>query len=238
MAPISNRLLPRFGRWLRRTFIAGLLVTVPIGITIWIIVWLFDNIDGFLQQFIFRIFGRNYWGVGFAVTVVIVFVVGVIANNMIGRRIVRLGESMLDKVPIIRPIYTALREIFQSFNTEEMANGYIQVVLVEFPTKGMRTLGFITNEAVDPEGKKLISVFIPHAPNPMTGYMEIVREESIIRTELSVEEALKMVVSAGRMMPRGFKDVGWVNGVKQRGSTPSDAPVGVDPGKPGPAPGK
>jgi uncharacterized membrane protein len=189
----------------RTVFIAGLLVTVPIGLTIWIFYWMFTNIDGWLQPLIQRVFGSSIPGVGFAIILALVFIIGTIMTNVVGRRIVRWGEHMLGKVPIARRLYVALKEIAQSFSNPE-ATGFMQVVLVEFPIKGMKTIGFITNEATDEDGRKVINVFIPTAPNPTTGFMEIAREEDIMRTNISVEDALKMVVSGGRMSPKNLAE--------------------------------
>jgi uncharacterized membrane protein len=193
------------GRWFRRTFIAGILVVVPIGITVWILIWIFNSIDNMLRPLVFKLFGINVPGIGFGITVILIFVIGAIMSNVIGKRLVQWGEGQLGKIPILRQIYLSLREIFQSFSGQKNP-GFLQVVLVEFPTKGMRSIGFITNETVDINGKNIINVFIPHAPNPMTGYMEIVGEESITRTNISIEDGLKMVVSAGRMSPKDLKE--------------------------------
>ncbi len=192
-------------RWLRRTFIAGLLVTVPIGLTVWIIVWSFNNIDGMLQPVIRTAFGRNIPGIGFAITLILIFLIGAVTTNVLGRRFVRWGESILGKIPIARHLYIAFREVFQGFS-DQNTSSFLAVVLVEFPAKGMRTIGFITNESVDNNGGKVITVFIPNAPNPMSGFIEILREKDIIRTDIAVEDALKMVVSGGRMSPKTLSD--------------------------------
>ena len=197
----------RFWRWLlsklRTTFIAGLIVVVPIGLTVWILIWIFNGIEGLLAPLVQLVFGRPIPGVGFGVTVVLIFVIGAITTNVIGRRLVRWSESMLGKVPIARHLYVAFREVFRGFS-EENAHGFLSVVLVEFPAKGMRTIGFITYEAVDRDGKPVINVFIPTAPNPTSGFLEILREEDIIRTSIAVEDALKMVISGGRMSPKNL----------------------------------
>jgi len=124
----------------------------------------------------------------------------VIARNVIGKRIIKYGESLLARVPIFRLLYRSIRQIVDSFSTPDKTD-FMQVVLVEFPRKGMRAIGFITNEVMDRNGTKLISVLIPNAPNPTSGFLEIVKEEDIIRTSISIDEAMKMVVSAGKMMP-------------------------------------
>ncbi|HXY74337.1 MAG TPA: DUF502 domain-containing protein [Dehalococcoidales bacterium] len=187
-------------KWLRTAFLAGIFVVVPIGISIWILIWIFNSVDGLLGPLVKHIFGRNIPGVGFGFTIVVIFVVGAIMSNVLGKRLVRWGEHQLGKVPLLNRVYGTLRDIFQSFSGNE-TRGFMQVVLVEFPSKGMHSIGFITNEAKDKNGKKIINVFIPHAPNPMTGYMQIVGEESITRTNISIEEGLKLVVSVGRICP-------------------------------------
>jgi uncharacterized membrane protein len=171
--------------------------------TIWIITWLFEQVDQLLQPVIQAIFGEPIVGVGFGVVVVLILLVGIIATNVIGKRIVRWGEELLGKVPVIRRLYVALKEVFQSFSNPG-ATAFLQVVLIDFPFRGMKTLGFITKEEVDEDGKKIINVFVPTAPNPIGGFLEIVREEDIIRTDIPVEEALKMVVSVGSMSPKGL----------------------------------
>ena len=195
----------RFLRKLRMVVIAGLVVTVPIGITIWILVWLFNAIDNLLQPIIRFFFGREIIGVGFGAIVILVLVIGLIATNVIGKRIVRWGESLLSKVPLTRTIYVALKEVAQSFNNPKK-NQFMQVVLIEFPTKGLKTIAFITNEETDKNGKKFINLFVPTALNPTGGFIEIVREEDIVRTNLTVEEGLKLAVSAGSMSPQGLGD--------------------------------
>ncbi|MDD5288869.1 MAG: DUF502 domain-containing protein [Dehalococcoidales bacterium] len=205
MAEKGISLWSRFLKRLRAVVIAGLVVTVPIGLTIWIFVWLFNEIDKLLRSFVTRIFGHEIIGVGFGVVIILVLIVGIIATNVIGKRIVRWGESILEKVPITRTIYVALKQVAQSFANPQKTR-FMQVVLIEFPAKGMKTIAFITSEETDKSGRKFFNVFIPTALNPTGGFIEIVREEDITRTNLSVEEGLKMAVSAGSMSPQGLGD--------------------------------
>lgn len=195
----------RFLKKFRDVVLAGLVVTVPIGLTAWIFVWLFTSIDNLLQPFIVKIFGQEIVGVGFAVIVVLVLIVGLVATNVVGKRVIRWGENILEKVPISRAIYVGIKQIMQSF-TEPAKTGFMQAVMVEYPRKGMYTIGFITNEYTDDSGKKLINVFVPTAPNPMSGFVEIVTEEEVVRTSLSIEDALKLIVSAGRTTPKAVGD--------------------------------
>jgi uncharacterized membrane protein len=199
-----------FWKWLvkkvRAHFLAGILVVVPVGITVWILYQGFFWIDNFLQDAVIeRVFGHPIPGVGFAFTVVLIYVIGVIASNVVGRRIIRYGESMLAKVPIARTFYTGIKQIMDSFS-QPNKTGFMQVVLVEFPRRGIRTIGFITNEQSDESGKKLLNVFIPTSPNPTSGFLQILEEDEVIRTSISVDAAIKMVVSGGRMSPKEVSD--------------------------------
>lgn len=188
------------GKKLRTQFLAGILIVVPIGATIWILVWVFTAIDNILQPVIIEILGHAIPGVGFGITIVLIYLVGVIVSNIVGRKLIRYGEFLLRRVPIVRQLYTGTKQILESFSAPGKT-GFMQVVLLEFPRKGMRTIGFITNESSDKSGKKLLSIFIPTAPNPTSGYLQIAREGEIIRTDISVDDALKMIVSAGRVLP-------------------------------------
>ncbi len=194
------------GRKMRGHFLAGILVMVPIGLTVWIFAWIFTGIDDFLQRIAIKpIFGHEITGVGFAITVVLIYVVGVIASNVAGRRMIRYGESLLSRVPIARTLYSGIKQILDSFSAPHKT-GFMQVVLVEFPRRGTRTIGFITNEQSDESGRKLLNVFIPTSPNPTSGFLQILEEDEVIRTDMSVDTALKMVVSGGRISPEEVRD--------------------------------
>ncbi|HUT96836.1 MAG TPA: DUF502 domain-containing protein [Dehalococcoidales bacterium] len=193
------------GRKLRRQFITGILISIPLGASIIILIWVFNTVDNLLQPLITYIWGHNIPGVGFGVTVVLIYLVGVIASNILGKRLIRYGESLIGRVPIFRQLYSTIKHIVDSFSAPEKTS-FLQVVLVEFPRKGMRAIGFVTNEFTDKSGQKLVNVLIPNSPNPMSGFMEIVKEEEVVRTKISVDQALQMIVSAGRMTPDGVND--------------------------------
>ena len=202
----SKRKFPsRVGKKLRRQFGAGILVIVPIVITIMILVWLFGYIDNIAQPVAESLFGRTIPGLGFALTVVLIYLTGVVATSVIGKRLVGYIESLLARVPLFRYLYTSIKQIMVSF-TAPSETKFLQVVLVEFPKKGMRVLGFVTSESRVESGEKLLTVFIPTSPNPTSGYLEIVRENDIIRTNISIDDALKMVLSAGKVSLKEVTD--------------------------------
>ena len=209
----------RFLGKLRSIVIAGLVFTVPIGVTVWIIAWIFHNVDEFLQPIIQRIFGHPITGVGFGVTVVLILVVGLIATNVIGKRVVKWVEEWLEKIPISRLVYSSLRQLIKGF-AEPGQTGYLRVVMVKFPTADMRAIAFLTAEQTGTDGLKYYTVFIPNSPNPATGYLQIVRSEDVTETNISIEDAFKMVVSAGRASPSNLAESVHWNGKTIGDQTP------------------
>jgi len=201
-----NRFL-QSGFWLRLLgrvrshFLAGILVVIPLLATILILKWLFEWVDDLLQPFIRGIAGRPLYGLGFFTTLVIIYVAGVMTTHFGGQRLLQSVERMISRVPIVRAVYNGIKQVVNSF-AEPRETGFMQVVLLEFPRKGIRAIGFVTNEQYDASGKKLLNVFIPTAPNPTSGFLQIVREEDIVRTDMSVDDAVKMIVSAGRLSVR------------------------------------
>ncbi len=192
----------RLVKSLRAQFLVGFFIMVPIAASILILVWLFNSIDNLIQPLLRLMFSRTIPGVGFAIVIVLIYLLGVVASNVVGRRMLRYGESLLAKVPVFRQLYTSIKEITTSFNTPNQTE-FIRVVLVEFPRKGMKAIGFVTNEWHDESGEKLLNVFIPTTPNPTTGFLQIVKEEDVTRTKMSVKDAFKVVISAGKVSPSG-----------------------------------
>ncbi|MEE8413437.1 MAG: DUF502 domain-containing protein [Dehalococcoidales bacterium] len=195
--------------WLNRNlgakFGIGLLTIVPFAGTILILYWIFNNIDNILQPLIEQILGQTIIGLGFGITVLLIFLVGFIASNVIGRRLIQYGESAIPWFPIVHQLYDGIKQIMESFSAPK-GSRRMQPVLTEFPRKGMRVIGFITNELEDESGKKLLTVFIPTSPNPTSGFLQIVEEKEVVRTPMSIEDALKMIVSAGRVVPQEVVD--------------------------------
>ncbi|OGO07333.1 MAG: hypothetical protein A2Y92_03590 [Chloroflexi bacterium RBG_13_57_8] len=181
----------------------GLLVVVPLGASILILIWVFTSIDNILQPIVRAIAGRNIPGVGFGVTIILIYLAGVVARNFLGKKLMIWGNSILVRVPVLRGLYTGIRQIMQSVAATDRAS-FMQVVLVEFPRKEMWTVGFVTKEITTEDGEKFVNVLIPTSPTPWSGYFQILKEKDIIRTQISVEEAVKMIVSGGMTVPPGL----------------------------------
>jgi uncharacterized membrane protein len=187
-------------RWLakqlRNKFFLGILVIAPVSATVWLLIWVFNSIDKILQPAIKSVWEHPVPGVGFGIVILLIFLAGIIASNIIGKRIIVFGEALLDKVPVVRQVYGGIRQVLKSF-VAPGETGFTQVVFVEFPRKGIQSIGFVTNKLYTKSGGQLFTVFIPTAPNPTTGFLQIVKEDEIVPTNITVEEALRMVVSAG-----------------------------------------
>ena len=186
---------------LKTQFLTGIIAIIPISITIWFFIWFFNLIDNILDPITDPIFGRHIPGVGFVVVILLVYLAGVVATNIVGNRLINYAESLLKKVPIVGLIYRSVKQIIDSFSVPS-STGFKHVVVVEFPMKGTRTLGFVTNESQDKSGERLLYLYIPTAPNPTSGFLQIVKEKDVIKIDVSVEDALKTVVSAGKVLPQ------------------------------------
>jgi uncharacterized membrane protein len=196
---ISKQLGAKFG--------IGIITIIPFAATGWIIYWLFIHVDDILQPAIKAIWGTTVPGAGFAATLVLILLVGIIASNVIGKRLIRIGESVIPGLPIVQQLYTGIKQIMESFSPSADEAARMQTVIIEFPRKGMQAIGFVTNEISDESGKKLFLVYIPNSPNPTSGgFLEIAGESEIIRTHISIQDAFKTIVSAGKIVPAEVAD--------------------------------
>jgi len=187
---------------MRRNFITGLLVTVPAALVIIVLVWFFTTIDSVLQPIIEIFFGRTIIGLGFAITIVLIYLAGILASNIVGRRLIEFGEWMVGRLPVLRQLYNAAKQAMASISgVSKTRAAFREVVLVEYPRKGIRTIGFITNEILDADGRKVVTVYLPTTPVPTSGWFILVTEDQLIRTGIPVDTAMKMVISGGIASP-------------------------------------
>ncbi len=188
--------------WLKVRFITGFFVTVPAIATAWLLYVFWDAIDGFFSPGYERIFGRRIPGLGFLTAVILILVMGTIATNVVGRRILARAERLLTRVPIFRSIYPTIKELFASFSPEKRGS-FKEVVLAEHPRKGAFAFGFLTSEFLleGPEGKRqMVTVFVP-TNNLYLGDVIVVPRDEAISTGLSVEEGIRIILSAGTASP-------------------------------------
>jgi uncharacterized membrane protein len=185
--------------FLRSRFVTGLLVAFPLVVTIFFGRFLFDLVDRWADPISTKLFERTIPGFGAALFVLVIFALGVLAHNMIGRRVLRIGDRLFARIPIMRSIYLGTREVTRAF-AGDRSKSFRRVVLVPFPYEGVWGMAFVTGEFEEqtPDGpRRVITVFMPTTPNPTTGFFLVYPEASVRPTDLTVEEALRMVISGG-----------------------------------------
>lgn len=194
---------------LRRYFIAGLLVWLPLGVTILLIKFLIDFMDQAVQWLPValrpeNLFGFRIPGLGAVLVVVLLLLTGVIVAHLFGRQLVAVGERLLARIPLVRAIYSAAKQL-----TETLFSGsgqsFRKVVLVEYPRAGLWTLAFLTGtgaaEVRQKTGRDLINIFVPTTPNPTSGFFLMAARDSVIELDMSVDSALRIILSAGAVVP-------------------------------------
>jgi uncharacterized membrane protein len=201
---------------LKRYFITGLLVVVPIWGTILVLKTLFATFDGLLGDLPEKYLTQRYVpGVGILLIVVVILLAGLLATNLMGRRIVVMWEDLLKRVPLVRGIYATIKSMMDVFafqDRDKEKAKYSRVVMIEFPRKGQYALALVTGitpgEVQDISTERVINVYVPTSPNPTSGYLLFVPESELIPVSMSVDEALKMMFSGGMYTPPTVETVG------------------------------
>jgi len=194
---------------LKRYLIAGLLVWVPLGITFLVIRALVGVMDRTLLLLPpdwrpEALLGFPVPGLGIVLSVLVVLITGMVVANLLGRKLVEGWESLLNRIPLVRSIYSAVKQILETLFVAG-GNSFRKVLMVEYPRRGLWTLAFQTgsgtDEAHDKAGHRLVTVFVPTTPNPTSGFIILVPEEDIIELDMSVEDGLKLIMSLGVVIP-------------------------------------
>ena len=193
---------------MKRYLIAGLLVWVPLGVTVLVIKLLVDIMDQTLLLIpeAYRpetLLGVHIPGLGVLLSVVVVFVTGIVVANLFGRQLVHLWERLLARIPLVRSIYAAVKQVVETVFSS--GQSFRKVLLVEYPRKGAWTLAFQTavdvGEAQAKTGRDVISVYVPTTPNPTSGFFLMVPQEDVVELDMSVDDGLKMLISMGVVVP-------------------------------------
>jgi len=195
---------------LRAYLLTGVLVTAPITITAWLTITIVNFVDNRVERFIPAHYNPEQYlpfsipGLGLIAMIVFLVVVGMLATNFLGRFFVRIGENILDRLPVVRSLYGAIKQIFETVFANQ-SEAFREVIMIEYPRKGMWVIGFLTGkskgEVQEKTKNNTVNVFVPTTPNPTSGFLLFVPEKDIIRMDMSVEEGLKLVVSAGIVTP-------------------------------------
>ena len=198
----------KFREILRRYFFAGLLVLLPLVITIWFLGWIVGLMDGLLNFLPAQLNPFSYIpfavpGLGALFTLFIILFLGFLATSVVTRRALRIWDALLARIPIFRGVYSAVRKLVESIFGEQDQGR--KVVLLEWPRKGIYTVGFATGHAIGEiaaqSGDRLVNVFVPTTPNPTAGFYLLVPEKDLIPLQMTAEEAFKLIVSGGMITP-------------------------------------
>ena len=195
----------QLGQWLRRRFIAGFFVTVPLVISVAALVWIFGIIDNFTAPLTTRLVGRAAPGVGILITLLFVLGVGAVATNVIGRRILARGESWLVRVPVFKTIYSPLKQLIAAFSPDN-ESGFKKVVLVEHAMRGY-SIGFLTKEFSIDRGKgpeAMLAVYVP-TNNLYLGDVIVCARERAVFPDITVEEGIRIFLTGGVALPPTLK---------------------------------
>ncbi len=192
----------------RKYILTGLLVLIPMFLTFWVLLTLFSWTDRVLNLIprAYRpeeLIGFPIPGLGLILTVAIIFVIGGLVANVIGRKMVATGERILEKIPFLRWFYFSTKQIIEAVFISGQ-DSFRRAVLLEYPRRGVYSIGFITGEATGQLGDKVpdsLTVFVPTTPNPTSGYLIVVPESDTVPLSWSVEEAFRVIISAGVVMP-------------------------------------
>jgi uncharacterized membrane protein len=199
----------------RNYVLAGTITLVPLTVTVFILHFIFQKMDGFLMPYVIRMLrmaGLNVppdahiWGVGVLATVALIFIVGLLTTNLFGRKIVALGEGTLVRIPLVSSIYFSSKQLVEAFSRQGKRT-FHQVVMVEYPRRGIHSLGLMTKDTAHRyrEGQDpMLTVFMPTTPNPTSGILILVPREDIYTLPMTVEEGIKFVISGGIILPRSI----------------------------------
>ena len=199
---------PRFKviRWIRNRFFTGVIIALPIIATVMGVSWIVQKIDNNVLRFLpgpwnpKTYLGFDIPGLGLIIAVILIFLLGVIASNFIGNSVIKAGERLLARVPVVSPIYNALKQIVTTV-AQQKDRAFRDVCLLEYPRKGLYAIGFVTADLSGAPADKLpegyVCVFVPTTPNPTSGFLLFVKETDIEILDMTPEEGAKMIISGG-----------------------------------------
>lgn len=201
---------PGFFRSIRNNFFTGIVIALPIGVTIWLLTWFVGLVDDQVLSLVPPEFNPNIWiknalgvsipGFGIIIGIVAVWMLGVLGSNFIGTSILKFGERMLARVPLVSNVYNALKQIVTTMALQK-DRAFKDVCLIEYPRKGLWAIGFVTSDlkgaALDYLSEEHVCVFVPTTPNPTSGFLLFVERKDIKILDMTPEEGAKMIISGG-----------------------------------------
>lgn len=193
----------KFLTHLKEKFGAGMFIVIPLGITIFILKFLFSFADGILGAYLDSLFTAithretHFPGLGMVTGAVIIYLIGLLATNFMGKHLIRWGDVFLSRIPLVKSIYISSKQLTNVLRDGK--SSYRRAVFVEWPRQGVRAIGFVTAE-VERKGEKMVVVYVPTMPNPTSGFALFFHEDEVLESGMTVEEAVKFVVSGGMVV--------------------------------------
>ena len=193
---------------IKTRFVSGVLVIVPLFVAIAVLKFVIETIDNFLKPYLVHLFGKEYGFpfVGILVTLILIILAGILTNNFLGQKLLKLWEHALSHIPLFRTVYSASKQLVEGIAVPEKRT-FEKVVLIEYPRKGIFAMGFLVNrikiKSQDIE-RELLCVFIPSTPTPFTGIPILLPENEVLMLDMTIEDGLKFVVSGSVSAPRGI----------------------------------
>tara|TARA_B100001142_G_scaffold65922_1_gene65498 strand:- start:14100 stop:14726 length:627 start_codon:yes stop_codon:yes gene_type:complete len=203
---------------IRKYIITGVISIIPLALTYWLIKYLFmffSEPGKYIVDIIFKYTFINkipfimdfyiYFSylIGFLLTILFLFIVGAIISNVFGKRLYMFFESILNKIPIVNKVYQTIKQITNTF-TKDNSKAFQKVVLIEYPKDNLWTLAMVSGETYNKDNEKCYKLFVPTTPNPTSGYLILIKSKDAIETNISVEEAMEIIISAGMISPDKF----------------------------------
>lgn len=191
---------------LRTKIFTGILVILPLGITLLVLNFVFNFLDSILKPLMpkvtFFLFGREFYlpGLGILSVLIVLYILGLIATNVLGRKLVHWGDRLFTAIPVVKNIYTSSKQLTDAFSATRKGS-FRQAVFVEFPKEGSFVLGFVTNEIKDLQNQKRMTVFVPTAFVPPQGILLFLPVDKVLPSNLTIEEAIKAIMSVGIVTP-------------------------------------
>jgi len=202
----------------QKLFIAGILTLIPLVVTFYLLYFLFTTLDNFLGNILEAVLGRELPGAGFLLSILLVLLAGFLTTNLLGKKILYLGEDVIQRIPLVKGIYSSTKQIVDAFSSREK-DAFKKVVLLQYPRPGLYALGFVTGtsqgEIQDKTREPLIYVFVPTTPNPTSGMLLMVPEYDLISLDMTVEDGLKVLISGGIANPQNNPSLKEANNQKQ-----------------------
>tara|TARA_X000001036_G_scaffold408576_1_gene418943 strand:- start:79 stop:672 length:594 start_codon:yes stop_codon:yes gene_type:complete len=183
----------------RAKLFAGMATLLPLYLTFIVIRFLFESLEQISDPLLKQL-GIDIPGLGIILTILLIYVLGLIVTNFLGKKIFNIGESIVKKVPIVNIIYTTLKQITDTF-TKGTTDAFEGAVYIEYPRKGLWTMAFISGDSKSEEGIKYYHLFVPTTPNPTSGFFLMIPQSDAIPTGMTVEEGLKTIISGGLLAP-------------------------------------